>query len=201
MSRFAARLRTSVFAAAFNLALTVPIVAAGPQGAEKAEQDKNLDIRSSLGDLHMGKDADARGAGLPFYPGARPRLDEQNSDVVNFGILTEAFGMKLVVAKYDTDDAPSKVVDFYREKLEKYGHVLECHTTEHGGNVNADVNDQKKPRSRELKCEGDGTGPVTELKVGTEDNQHVVAVEPSGTGKGASFALVFVYTRAKQGEI
>jgi hypothetical protein len=201
MSRFATRLRTFVFALAFNLVLTVPIVAAGPQGAEKAEQDKNLDIRSSLGDLHMGKDADARGAGLPFYPGARPRFDEKDSDVLNFGVLTEAFGMKLVVAKYETDDAPSKVVNFYREKLKKYGNVLECHTTEHGGNVNGDVNDQKKPRSKELKCEGDSIGPVTELKVGTEDNQHVVAVEPSGTGKGASFALVFVYTRTKQGEI
>ncbi len=36
--------------------------------------------------------------------------------------------MKLVVAKYDSDDAPGKVIDFYREHLKKYGKVLECHT-------------------------------------------------------------------------
>jgi hypothetical protein len=51
-----------------------------------------------------------------------------------------------------------------------------------------------------LKCDSDG-GPVTELKVGTEDNQHVVAVEPRDSGKGATFALVYVRTRGKQGDI
>jgi hypothetical protein len=185
---------TAVFAILLSMS-------AGAQQTDSANQDKNLDVRSSVGDLHMGKDADAHSAGLPLYPGARRGHDEPNSDALNFGILTEAFGMKLVIAKYDSDDAPNKVVDFYREKLKKYGKVLECHTNEHGGKVQADVDDQKEQRSKELKCEGDNTGPVTELKVGTEDNQHVVAVEPSRSGKGASFALVFMYTRGKQGDI
>jgi len=38
-----------------------------------------------------------------------------------------------------------------------------------------------------------------ELKVGTEDNQHIVAVEPQG--KGSSFALVYVQTHGKEGMI
>jgi hypothetical protein len=33
-----------------------------------------------------------------------------------------------------------------------------------------------------------------ELKVGTEDNQHIVAVKPDG--KGSRFALVYVRTHA-----
>jgi len=177
------------------------MITAAAQQTDDGNQDKNLDVRSSVGDLHMGKDADARSAGLPLYPGARRGHDEPDSNALNFGILTEAFGVKLVIAKYDSDDAPGKVVDFYREKLKKYGKVLECHTSEHGGNVHADVDDQKEQRSKELKCESDNTGPVTELKVGTEDNQHVVAVEPSRSGKGTSFALLFMYTRGKQGDI
>jgi len=177
------------------------MITAAAQQTDDGNQDKNLDVRSSVGDLHMGKDADARSAGLPLYPGARRGHDEPDSNALNFGILTEAFGVKLVIAKYDSDDAPGKVVDFYREKLKKYGKVLECHTSEHGGNVHADVDDQKEQRSKELKCERDNTGPVTELKVGTEDNQHVVAVEPSRSGKGTSFALLFMYTRGKQGDI
>jgi hypothetical protein len=202
MSRYAEAifhvLARLALAAAFAMLLIMP---ASAQEADNGTQDKNLDVRSSVGDLHMGKDADARRAGLPLYPGARRGHDEPDSNALNFGILTEAFGVKLVVAKYDSDDAPSKIVDFYRDKLKKYGKVLECHTSEHGEKVQADVEDEKAQHSKELKCEGDNTGPVTELKVGTEDNQHAVAVEPSRSGKGSSFALVFLYTRGKQGDI
>ena len=162
-------------------------------------EDKNLDVRSSIGDLHVGNDAGARKAGLPLYPGARLRHDEENSSALNLGVLTEAFGIKLVVAKYDSDDAPGKVIEYYRERLKKYGKVLECHTREHGGDTHADVNDDE--HSKELKCEGDNTGPVTELKVGTEDNQHVVAVEPGSGKSGSTFALVYVHARGKQGDI
>src|SRR5256885_16576294 len=64
------------------------------------KQDKNFDVRSSVGDLHVGADADARKAGLPLYPGARLKHDDKNSGAVNLGLLTEAFGFKLVVASY-----------------------------------------------------------------------------------------------------
>jgi len=52
-----------------------------------------------------------------------------------------------------------------------------------------------------VKCEGDNTGPVRELKVGTEDNARVVAIENPGSTKGTIFALVYVHTRGKRGEI
>jgi len=190
-----------VLTIAFAMLLSLPALIAQAQQPDNGTKDPNLDAHSSLGDLHMGKDADARSAGLPLYPGAHPMPDEPDSDSMNFGVLTEAFGMKLVIAKYGSDDSPSKVVDFYREKLKKYGKVLECHTTEHGGGAHVDIDDQKEQPSKELKCEGDNTGPVTELKVGTEDNQHVVAIEPNRTGKGTIFALVYLYTRGKQGDI
>jgi hypothetical protein len=185
------------------------------QDSNSGSEDKNFDVRSSVGDLHVGADADARKAGLPLYPGARLSIkdDDKNSDKVNLGLLTEAFGFKLVVAKYDSDDAPAKVIDFYRDKLKRYGKVLECHTHEHSGvQVNSGDDDAKDSdskdtdsnntdsRNKELKCDGDNTGPVTELKVGTENNQHVVAVEPRAS-KGSTFALVYVYTRGKRGDI
>lgn len=192
--------RSIVFHTILATAFGIPVLfGAVAQGQETDNgQHKDLDIRSSIGDLHMGSDADARKAGLPLYPGARIRHDEENSSGADLGLLTEAFGMKLVIAKYDSDDAPSKVIEYYRERLKKYGKVLECHTSEHAG-AHADIDDDKP--SRELKCEGDDTGPVTELKVGTEANQHVVAIEPRDSGKGSTFALVYVHTRGKQGDI
>lgn len=177
-------------------------------------QNKNLDVRSPVGDLHLGSDADARKAGLPLYPGARLKSgDDNNKNQANLSLLTDAFGMKLVVASYESDDAPGKVIDFYRDKLKKYGKVLECHSHKHGGDVemrdddadssvdkNDDKNDEKKPESKVLKCD-ENSGPVIELKAGTEDNLHVVSVEPHDGGKGSTFALVYVHTRGKRGEI
>jgi hypothetical protein len=191
-----------IIAAVFATTAAISCFAAQPQKQDSA-QDKHLDIQSSAGDLHVGNDADARKAGLPLYPGARVRHDEENSSAANLSLFTDAFGVKLVIAKYDSDDAPGKVIDFYREKLKKYGKVIECHTREHGGthtDVKDDDEDSKDARPKEVKCEGDNTGPVTELKVGTENNQHVVAIEPKA-GSGSTFALVYVHARGKQGDI
>jgi hypothetical protein len=153
-------------------------------------QNKSLDVRSSVGDLHVGADADAKKAGLPLYPGARATHDE-NSDPVNFGLLTEKFGLKLIVAKYESDDAPAKVISYYRDKLKKYGKVLECHSQKDGVQIQSD--DKKSGETKELTC-SQNSGPVTELKVGTENNQHVVAIEPRKSS-GSSFSLVYLYSR------
>ena len=72
-------------------------------------QYESFDVQSSVGDMHVGKDADARKAGLPLYPGARPKVDKDN-DPLNFGVLMENFGLKVVVAKYESDDSPDKIV-------------------------------------------------------------------------------------------
>jgi hypothetical protein len=188
------------------IALSVASFAANPQQSDKDQKNQHLDISSSVGDLHIGDDGDARKAGLALYPGARVKHEKDNSDAFHMGVLTEAFGIKLVVAKYESDDAPGKVIDFYRDQLKKYGKVLECHTASHGGDVKTDINDDddkddKSANSKALKCDGDNSGPVTELKVGTEENQHVVAIEPVDAGKRSTFALVYVHTRGKQGDI
>jgi len=178
--------------------LAVPALPAAAQ--DSGSQNKNLDITSSVGDLHVGSDADARKAGLPPYPGARLKSNDENRSQANLSVLTEAFGMKLVVANYESDDAPAKVVDFYRDKLKKYGKVLECHSQKHGGDVEVHDEDKDSKDSKELRCD-ENSGPVTELKVGSEDNQHMVAVERRDASKGSSFALVYVHTRGKRGDI
>ena len=190
----------SILVVACAAAVAISSLAAQNQKSDSS-QDKKLDVRSSVGDLHLGGDADARKAGLPLYPGARLKPDEENQNKVNLGILTEAFGIKLVIVNYDSDDAPGKVIDFYRDKLEKYGKVLECHSHKHGGDVDVNTDDKDSPKPKELKCEGDNKGSVTELKVGTEDNQLVVASEPNEGHRGSTVALVYVHTRGKQGDI
>lgn len=181
-------------------------ICAAAQNSDGSHNSNNksdhFDVNSSLGDLHLGDDADAKKVGVPLYPGAQLRTDDKgDNDRANLSLLTEAFGFKLIVAKYESPDSPDKIVAFYRDKLKKYGKVLECHSQKHAGD-GIDVHDDDKDSSgnKPLKCE-QNSGPVTELKVGTEDRQHVVAVEPADSGKGTTFALVYVYTRGKQGDI
>jgi len=180
---------------AFSLALVLTLSAPAQQSGT---QDKPFDVRSSIGDLHVGKDANAEKAGLPPYPGARPKHEDDN-EPLNFALLTESLGLKLIVAKYESDDAPAKVIAFYRDKLKKYGQVLECHSQSHGGDV--EVHDSKdSDHNKELKCD-DNSGPVTELKVGTEDNQRVVGVEPGDNGKGSAFSIVYLYNRDRKDDL
>jgi len=189
-----------MFAVTFALLIAIPGAAAQSQKSD-SDQDKAFDVRSTVGDLHLGSDADARKIGLPLYPGARLKADDQNQNQANLSIFTEAFGFKLVIANYESDDAPGKIIDFYRDKLKKYGKVLECHSKKHGGDVEVHDDEKDSKGSKELKCDGDNTGPVTELKVGTKDQQHAVAVEPRNGRSGSTFAVVYVYARGKQGDI
>ncbi|HKT89462.1 MAG TPA: hypothetical protein VJQ59_13550 [Candidatus Sulfotelmatobacter sp.] len=168
-------------------------------GQDSEPRDKNLDIKSPIGNLHVGADADAKKIGLPLYPGARLKTDDNNSDQANLSLLTESFGMKLVVANYVSNASPDKILDFYRGKLKRYGKVLECRSDKHGGDVDVH-NDKDSNHDKALKCD-DNSGPVTELKVGTEDDQHIVSVEPNGTNGETKFALVYVRTRGKSGDI
>ncbi|MGC1646242.1 MAG: hypothetical protein WA741_10475 [Candidatus Sulfotelmatobacter sp.] len=179
--------------------LAVAILSLPVWAQQSNTQDKPFDVQSSVGDMHVGKDADAKKAGLPLYPGARAKVEKDN-DPLNFGILTESFGLKMVLAKYESEDSPDKVVAYYRDKLKRYGKVLECHSEKHSGDVDVHDDDKDSKGGKELKCE-EKSGPVTELKVGTEDDQHVVAVEPRDSGKGSMFALVYVHTQGKRGDI
>jgi hypothetical protein len=181
----------------FSTALSLHVLA---QDSEK----NHVDIQTDSGSLHVGGDADAKKIGLPLYPGARLKTDDKdNNNQANLALFTEAFGMKLLVANYVSSDPRDKVIDFYRDKLKRYGKVLECHSNKHSGDVDVhdDDKDSKDDKKKELKCDDDNnSGPVTELKVGTEDDQHIVAVEPEDA-KGSTFALVYVHTRGKKGEI
>ena len=163
---------------------------------EKGGQDKQVDISTPLGGIHVSKDADAQDVGLAIYPGARLKpKDNGNDKSANVNISGFGYGIKVVALEYQSDDPPTKLVSYYRDQLQKYGKVLECHTS--GLDVNTDIK-KANDNSKELTCEG-SSGNNVELKVGTKENQHIVEVEPDG--KGSSFSLVYVRTHGKDADI
>jgi hypothetical protein len=156
------------------------------------DKTKDVDIRSPFGSLsvHEGS-VDAKDIGLPVYPGAKPVTghdddDDGNSDNANVNISSPFFGVKVLVQKFETADPPDKVLDFYQKPMGKYGKVIQCSGNghryghyHHGGN-------------EPVSCDDTG-GNGKELKVGTENNQHIVEVETRGAG--SEFRLVYVRTK------
>jgi hypothetical protein len=162
-------------------------------------QDKQVDIKTLLGGVHVSKHADAADIGLPVYPGAHLKQEDSNGSdkSANVNISGFGYGLRVVALEYESDDAPGKVLSFYRDQLKKYGSVLECHTSRGDWNVNMGSH-AARHGSNELTCDGSG-GSETELKVGKQEDQHIVAVEPEGTG--SSFSLVYVRTHGKDADI
>lgn len=165
-------------------------------------QDKQVDINTLVGGIHVSKQADVSDVGLAIYPGAH--LKEKDSDgsdkSANVNISGFGLGIKVVALEYQSDDAPVKVLSFYKDQLKKYGNVLECHTSGHF-NFNSDVkigSHGSKDASNELSCEGD-RGNNVELKAGRKNDQHIVAVQSEG--KGSRFSLVYVLTHGKDADI
>jgi len=159
-------------------------------------EDKKVDIKTPFGEIHVDNGADVRDTGLPLYAGARlkPKNREGEEKSANVNISTSAFGLKVVAVEYESDDPPDKIAAFYQKELRKYGTVLECHSS-HRGHWGPDHDHG----AEELKCEGDNRGNNIELKAGTRNNQHIVAIEPQA--KGTDFALVYVSTRGKEDTI
>ncbi len=163
-------------------------------------EDKQVDIKTLVGGIHVSKQADASDVGLAVYPGARLKLKDSDGDdkSANVNISGFGFGVKVVALEYQTDDAPAKLIAFYKDQLKKYGSVVECHSSKHVS-VDAEFSRKSGPESHALSCDSSSGGNHVELKVGTRENQHIVAVEPEA--KGSSFSLVYVRTHGKDADI
>jgi hypothetical protein len=150
-----------------------------------------------VGGIHVSKGADAADTGLAVYPGARLKPEESGHDdkSANVSISGFGYGLRVVALQYESDDSPAKVIAFYKDQLKKYGAVLECPAS---GHFNLNMKYSDKSESHGLTCDS-SRGTTVELKVGTEENQHIVAVESEG--KGSSFALVYVRTHGKEADI
>jgi len=165
--------------------------------------NSKVDINTPVGGIHVDQNVDARDTGLTVYPGARPKAKSNDGDKksANVNLSAFGFGLKVVALEYESDDPPAKIIAYYQDQLKKYGNVLQCH----GGSFKVDddvpvVGGQKGyVVGGKLKCDSDDGGNKVELKAGTDDNQHIVAIEPEG--KGSDFAIVWLRFRGKEGEI
>jgi len=165
---------------------------------DKDKDAKKVDIQTPLADLKVDTSAASTDNGIPVYPGATPRPEsggDKHRANVNIGAM--GFGLKVIAAEYVTPDSPDKVKVFYLDKLKKFGNVLDCRGTggDHGADGQWNNNDEgDKP----VTC-GNTKGDGWELKVGTNHNQHLVAIKPDGSG--TRFGTVLVQIHGKEGTL
>lgn len=200
--------RTSPLASYRSLFVVLPCVfllaacSVNVKNSDENGSDKKVDIETPMGGIHVSEGADVRDTGLPVYPGARPKKKDASGEEksANVNISGPGFALRVVALEYESDDSPDKLVSFYRDKLNKFGAVIECRTEKHGGEVgDVTVGDKKTNGSDPVSCDAKNQGSTIELKVGRRDDQHIVAVEPNGNG--SRLALVYVRTRGKQDTI
>lgn len=189
-----------------NVEVKTPVGDIHVQENGKDQKDKSVDIKTPFGGLQVRtNDVAAKDTGLTIYPGARqaPRSEHDDSQA-NVNIATAWFGVKVVALKYESDDSPDKILDYYKKEMAKYGKVLQCQDGKAvGGSDNSGSDDSEALtcKDHDKKDHGmnidisDHHSDTTELKVGTKSRQRIVAVKPNG--KGSHFDLVFVQTREK----
>lgn len=166
---------------------------------DKDKKNEKVDIKTPFASLKVdSSDKAATDNGIPVYPGAHLRPPEKDGDShsanVNLGAM--GFGLKVIAAEYETSDSPDKVKAFYEDKMKHFGSVLICNGHSDGGS-DIHLSFDKKDRDNDngkLSCK-DTSGNGWEIKAGTSDNEHLVSIEPNGSG--TRFGTVLVQTKGK----
>src|SRR5690242_13001801 len=117
-----------LFLAAIATSCTIKTSKNNDDNGDKASETKGAEITTAFGTLKARNEENGEATGLPVYPGARVVHEKDNDHGGNVVIDTPVFALKVIAVKYESDDAPEKVLDFYRNQLRQYGKkVLECH--------------------------------------------------------------------------
>jgi hypothetical protein len=164
---------------------------------DKKKGSEDVSIKSPIGALNVQTDkVNPADTGMSVFPGStlKPKDEHNGDNKANVDINTPWFGLKVVAVTYTTDAPVDKVWGYYRDEMsKKWGKPLECRS----GSPDMD---KKKQNKNDLDCREqdhgmhiDADDSKMQLKVGTEDRQHIVALKTDG-GK-TQYSLVYVNVR------
>ena len=152
----------------------------------KDGKDEDVKIATPFGGMSVKTNEAVveNGVGLSVYPGAtldkKARGDDSGAADVNMSFGSFHLGVKALT--YLTPDSPDKVITFYRKDMARYGTVILCR-----GNSAVGTPDHTQ---NGLSCSSDNGGKINindekakdELKAGSKLHQHIVSIDPDGTG-------------------
>lgn len=135
-----------------------------------------------------------RSLGVPVFPGATPRAERTSSHNGKATVsLEDVVVRKLSAEVFVSDQAPDRILDFYRDQLKHYGTVTECtggrNTRVH---VRVDADEVSEPAA--CRAANFGAGE-TEIKATSDNERFIISVQP--TPNGSEFAIVRVESARK----
>jgi hypothetical protein len=154
--------------------------------SDKHGDNDNVKIATPFGGLQVKtNDADVvEGIGLPVYPGAQMVKKKKNNDgAADINMSFGSFQLRVKAASFKTGDSPADVRAFYRKALGRYGDVIDC---QNGKAVGSPTK-----TAEGLTCDNDKENHITvddemsdkwELKAGSKQHQHIVSIDPDGSG-------------------
>jgi hypothetical protein len=152
--------------------------------SHKNGDNKNVEIGTPFGSMHVrtNDDAPVAGIGIAVYPGATlSKGDGDNTGSADVNMSFGGFHLGVRAASYRTPDSVDKVLSFYKKELGHYGDVLECRDNKAVG--------QPARTSQGLTCTDDGGHHTDveldsglELRTGSPMHQHIVAIETKDDG-------------------
>lgn len=165
--------------------LFLSLLLAGCHANRKATHDEdNVGISTPFGGMSVKtNEAAVEGSvGLSVYPGATLIRKDSNNGAADVNMSFGGFHLGVKALSYHSVDSPGQVTGFYRKDMARYGAVLLCqgdhpvgqpdHTQDgltcdssKGGHVHVDTDDAKQ-----------------ELKAGSKLHQHIVSIDPEGSG-------------------
>ena len=171
--------------AAVGVAALAIILMSGCRVENDKHGDKeNVKISTPFGGMTV-KTNDAtvlEGLGLPVYPGAelvKKKDKDDGAADVNFSF--GKFQLRVKAASYRTPDAPDKVASFYRKALGRYGDVIECQDDKTVGTPTHTAEGLTCSEKNHVQGASEMSGKM-ELKAGSKQHQHVVGIDPEGSG-------------------
>ena len=152
--------------------------------SNKQGGNENVKIATPFGGMQV-KTNDAtvlEGMGLPAYPGAVLVKKENDHGAADVNMSFGSFHLRVKAASYRTPDSPDKVESFYRKALGRYGSVIECSNDKPVGEPTRTEEGLTCDNDKKHVEINDDMSRKMELKAGSKQHQHIVAINPEGTG-------------------
>ena len=158
--------------------------------SDKKNGNDNVKIATPFGGMTVKTNDNVvvEGLGLPVYPGAQLVKKDKNNGAADVNMSFGSFQLRVKAASYRTPDSPDQVTAFYRKALGRYGDVIQCQNDKPVGvNSTAEGLTCDNEKQNHVYVNDDESGKM-QLKAGSKQHQHIVAIDPEGNG--TKFGLV-----------
>ncbi len=153
--------------------------------SHKRGDSDNVKIATPFGGMQVKtNDAAVQSSiGLPIYPGATLVKNDKDNAAADVNMSFGSFQFRVKAVSYRTEDSSDKVQAFYRDALGRFGGVILCSDSRPVGTPTHTPEGLTCDTDRHSDFHaGSNSSKQLQLKAGSQQHQHIVALEQDGSG-------------------